>query len=433
MHRFTAIIIVFYLIGLSIIGGAISCQAENDTKVPIDDGAHNKVTVDKVVVNPNSSIIDAGNLTFGSNPKNISVLAWVETPFLQRFEARGNDVLQWSFDTDCSWLTWNNVDHVVSGVPTMLNLGECWVRVGVSDKPNNTDEVALTINISRPNGSPAGVKIISPIDGRAYTSSEALNLTFEGSVMDRDPVLGLNYSWYDNGQSLANGSFAKMRLSPGMHIIELRVFDGNETSSAKVMIKVLGAAPMRIGPKIPSMSGPGLVATVLVPSLLLTVLAFALTETGRYGLLAPFAPLYSKIKKDSLLDNFTRGKIFQYIMDHPGAHLGVVQRSLGLKNGLAVYHLRKLEQDGFVVSRRMGVRRLFYPSNMEVPLIPSNHERILVTIRTNPGISQTEIGRELDISLSTVNDYINRLRTAKFIKVIKKGKRTLCFILPEGP
>lgn len=416
MRRISAVFIVFSLLGLSLFISVLPCMGDRGTQAPGD-----KLVIDQQ---------DLSLGTSGAGPKNITAVAWVEAPFLQQFEAKGKDVLQWTFDTNCPWLRWDDVDHVASGVPTMLDMGSCNVRVGVSDKPNDTKVVNLTINISGPKGTGMDARILSPVDGRTYSYSEAANLTFEGAVKYQLP--GLDYSWFDNGQLLVNGSLDIVSLSPGTHVIELKVSDGNESSTAKATIQVLGPAPMKIGPTVPKLSGLALLASVLAPSLLLTVLAFGMTETGRYGLLAPFAPMYSKIRKDSLLDNFTRGKIFQYILDHPGVHLGAVQRSLDLNNGLAIYHLRKLEQEGYVVSKRMGIQRRFYPSDMNVPSVPSNQERILDTIRSNPGITQTEIGQELELSLSTVNDYINRLRMAKLIKVIKKGKRTLCFIFPEN-
>jgi DNA-binding MarR family transcriptional regulator len=66
---------------------------------------------------------------------------------------------------------------------------------------------------------------------------------------------------------------------------------------------------------------------------------------------------------------------------------------------------------------------------MKVLRPPSLQERILVLLRSHPGLSQREIARELDQSQSTINDYVRRMAEANLLKVERAGVTNHCFVV----
>jgi DNA-binding MarR family transcriptional regulator len=166
-------------------------------------------------------------------------------------------------------------------------------------------------------------------------------------------------------------------------------------------------------------------------------LAVGGTEYGKYwflGLL--FVPLYTKIKKDDVLDHFVRGQVYGYIKANPGEHYNSIKKALSLKNGTLVYHLKTLEREEFIKSVSDGRFKRFYPKEMKVPepaeemVLRMNHiqHEILNIIRETPGISQKEIAARIGLSTPTVHYHINIMMSARAIMVRRSGRETRCYI-----
>jgi DNA-binding MarR family transcriptional regulator len=163
----------------------------------------------------------------------------------------------------------------------------------------------------------------------------------------------------------------------------------------------------------------------------------AFTETGKYKLLALLAlliPLYTRIQKEDVLDQFVRGQIYGYIKTNPGVHYNQIRRGIDVKNGTLSYHLRVLEKTELIKSRREGVRyRAFYPTGMKFPEIErfrltELQMNILDILDTENGINQKEIARRLQKKPQTINYNIKVLEQAGLIEVKKQGRKTGCFL-----
>jgi predicted transcriptional regulator len=161
-------------------------------------------------------------------------------------------------------------------------------------------------------------------------------------------------------------------------------------------------------------------------------LVFFLTEVGQFSFFYFFYLLYTRIKKEYVLDNFTRGQIFGYIKAHPGVHFSAIKRALELKNGSLAYHIRALEKRGFVTSKRDRGYKRFYPMTMKLPeknireLIPIQRS-IVDIVKDNPGISQTSIAKRLDISFQLVHYHVKILMEGDYLHIEKDGKQTYCY------
>ena len=135
------------------------------------------------------------------------------------------------------------------------------------------------------------------------------------------------------------------------------------------------------------------------------------TDIGRWKFFALLIPLYSRIKRDDVLDNFERGRIYQYILLNPGDYFSHIKKILDLRSGTLTYHLKVLEQREFISSRTDGKVKRFYPYGMKVEHGPHRdiQELILEYLTIHPGMTQKDIAGELGIHVSTVNYHINMM------------------------
>jgi predicted transcriptional regulator len=149
-------------------------------------------------------------------------------------------------------------------------------------------------------------------------------------------------------------------------------------------------------------------------------------EVLKYGLLVIFLPLYTRLKKQKLLDQPTRYKIYGYIIGNPGAHFGLIKDELELGNGQLVYHLKQLEDAHMIYSREDGAKKRFYPSDVSVkegcPNISSIQEKILGVIRKNSGIGQKNIASEMGISRQVAGYHLTKMERRGLIDKKMEGR-----------
>ena len=180
-------------------------------------------------------------------------------------------------------------------------------------------------------------------------------------------------------------------------------------------------------------------APVMTASAGFGLLAFGLlafTESGKYKLLLMFTlslPLYTRIQKEDVLDQFVRGQIYGFIKTNPGVHYNQILRKVGVKNGTLSYHLGVLEKTELIQSRREGLKyRAFYPTGMNFPKaerfrLTDLQIQIIGFIQNQPGMTQKEIARLLGRKPQTINYNIKVLDQAGLISVVKTGRKTTCF------
>jgi predicted transcriptional regulator len=166
--------------------------------------------------------------------------------------------------------------------------------------------------------------------------------------------------------------------------------------------------------------------------------AIGVTEVGKYKfLLLLFIPLYTKLHKDKILDHFTRGRVYEYVRNHPGAHYSEIKRELGLNNGSLTYHLHTLEREALVKSQNVGRYKLFYPTGAKIPkdMEPQMsliRNQILDIIRDEPGITQKKIALQLnDKSQRTISYHVKNMTREGIIRVEKAGRENKCYINDE--
>jgi DNA-binding MarR family transcriptional regulator len=140
--------------------------------------------------------------------------------------------------------------------------------------------------------------------------------------------------------------------------------------------------------------------------------------------------IYTRIKRNRLLEQKRREMIFNYIKENPGEHFRGIQKALGLEVGVVAHHINILEREDLVKSRQDGMYRRFYPMDTKIDIkliLTKIQERILNRVKTNPGVSQKTIATHLGINRKVVNYHIKILQDAGFVYTEKQGRESLCY------
>ncbi|MGA1820675.1 MAG: helix-turn-helix domain-containing protein [Thermoplasmatota archaeon] len=144
--------------------------------------------------------------------------------------------------------------------------------------------------------------------------------------------------------------------------------------------------------------------------------------------------IYSKIKKDRLMDHETRQRIVDFLRENPGAYYSQMRKELDLAHGVLTHHLNILEQQELLFSKQDRSYRRFYLDGMhrKGPIVVGKQKEVLEMVRRYPGSSQSEIGRRLDMGRMIVSYHINQLEELGLIFKIKHGRENLIHPAGEG-
>ncbi len=121
----------------------------------------------------------------------------------------------------------------------------------------------------------------------------------------------------------------------------------------------------------------------------------------------------------------------EFIRDHPGSSFSAVRDALGLKNGVAAYHLRVLEKLGLTHSEGRRGHRWYYPNGdvslwRNLPL--SRLQTSLVdAVRRSPGIGLREFARAVDRQPSSVSYSLRALFRENVLRAERRGRKLRCF------
>ena len=216
----------------------------------------------------------------------------------------------------------------------------------------------------------------------------------------------------------------------GAHSVRLRASDAHGGAGEQAF-----SLQVVVGPAPPPTTA--IVAVTTLGALLILGASAIASENVKWGLLMVFIPLYSKIKREQVLDHFVRGQIYGYVLANPGEHYNAIKVALNLTNGSLAHHLKTLERERFIKSKRFGLYRRFYPMNMKIPedgfFTPNEIQKTIVElIRTTPAITQKEIAERLGLTPPTVNYHVGILSEHGAIRVERAGRKTHCFVIEPG-
>lgn len=158
----------------------------------------------------------------------------------------------------------------------------------------------------------------------------------------------------------------------------------------------------------------------------------AFAAVAGLALLAVGVPLYRRIVRSRLLSNDQRQRILELVRQTPGLHENAVARALGISHTLAQYHVRMLEEFGFLEVKRFGGRKCLFAAGQmgraEKTMVVAERGRgaVLVgLVAAQPGIAQRALARALGVRESTIKWHLDRLEQSGVVMVERgpEGKR----------
>jgi predicted transcriptional regulator len=138
----------------------------------------------------------------------------------------------------------------------------------------------------------------------------------------------------------------------------------------------------------------------------------------RFAALGASTPLAGLGGSDAAEDGTdTRAAVRGYVAATPGAHFSKVRDDLHLATGEAQYHLRRLVDDGAIVSQRDGDYRRFYVAGQfsAFERVALGHLRretrrgMLLTALDRPGVAGVDLAAALDVAPATVSAHAGDL------------------------
>jgi predicted transcriptional regulator/outer membrane protein assembly factor BamB len=236
-----------------------------------------------------------------------------------------------------------------------------------------------------------------------------------------------SYAWnFGDGSTSTIKEPTHVYKKSGTYLATLTIKQGGRTVVIQNHVNVRPVSVLRT---------PFPVYTVTLGIILIVVIlgfvGLSQTEPGMYWMLPFFVVLYSRIKKVEALDHYTRGRIMGYLQANPGEHYNSIREELKIQNGVLAYHLKVLEREGYIRSRRDRILKRFYPSDAKVPEPISVEEQIIGAIRRNPGITQIEIAQKTGLPPSTINRVLHQQEQAGSVVLVRDGRHVRCHLLKE--
>jgi predicted transcriptional regulator len=171
----------------------------------------------------------------------------------------------------------------------------------------------------------------------------------------------------------------------------------------------------------------------------LAVLGLALARTERarffvFGILV--AAVFARLKGESLLNHFVRGRLYQVIGEHPGVRFNELKRLADVPNGSAVHHLRMLARGGLIRIVVDGTSTRFFDTGAKLEedaygLLDADGD-ILLAVQQHPGLSVVDLSRRIDRSRSATSRAVKRLANLGYVRRERRGRAAAVYPKLKG-
>lgn len=157
--------------------------------------------------------------------------------------------------------------------------------------------------------------------------------------------------------------------------------------------------------------------------------------------LLPFAsPLFTRFEKDTVLGHPKREALYALILQDPGVSLQSLCDSTGLSRTAVTHHLRLMELQHLIVSKRMGRSRHYYENggrfgrdqkDAYAVLQNDRSKEVAQFVRQNPGAIQKAICAAVGVQASVAHWHLRRLQEAQIVEAVRNG-RTVSYFPGSG-
>lgn len=143
------------------------------------------------------------------------------------------------------------------------------------------------------------------------------------------------------------------------------------------------------------------------------------------------------------MDHKTRVLICRYISTHPGVSISQISTVFNVNYSTLKYHLKYLEKNNLIISKKDGRNRCFYADRNSVidPFtdlqttinsLNTNQQRVLRIIQNNSGIVKKDIIKFTKLNRKTVEYSLSKLMEKKLIwNVTNSGTQGFEYITEE--
>lgn len=160
-------------------------------------------------------------------------------------------------------------------------------------------------------------------------------------------------------------------------------------------------------------------------------------STSELRRLLPYAsPMFTRFERDTVLGHPKREALYAQIMEKPGVTLQDLCEKTGLSRTAVSHHLRLLEQQHLIVSKRMGRSRHFFENggrygrdqkDAYAVLHNDRSKDIHAFIQGNPGAIQKDLCEAMEIQASVAHWHVKRLEEARLIEAVRQGRTVSYF------
>ena len=145
-------------------------------------------------------------------------------------------------------------------------------------------------------------------------------------------------------------------------------------------------------------------------------------------LLLPLAALYARIRGASLLRQATREKLHAALAQEPGLPAAALARRVGIDPSTALYHLRRLKQEGLAVEERGGWF-LAGTAARESLVAAREGAAVIEALRAAPGATKSGLAARLGVPRATLAPQLARLERAGLVECRREGRSVRVFVV----
>ncbi|MHA1733607.1 MAG: winged helix-turn-helix transcriptional regulator, partial [Promethearchaeota archaeon] len=137
-----------------------------------------------------------------------------------------------------------------------------------------------------------------------------------------------------------------------------------------------------------------------------------------------------RLSIEEVLENENRCRIIDAVLEDPGVHFNELARRCELTPGQLKWHADVLRQYGVVRTERVGQYLAFFPlvprnplGDVDLRLGKSRTTlRVLKAVEERPGVSPSEVARELSLAKATVKYHVDKLVATGLVSTTREGR-----------
>jgi len=148
-----------------------------------------------------------------------------DAEYKEHYWAVGSSDLEWTFESNASWLKWNSTSHNISGTPDNGDVGSYWVRINASFMKHTSDEHNFTLIVNNTPPTIITNNAMAVLQDRAY--SVDYNSTDDGQGHISWRLKSNAGAWLSINSTTGVLSGTPRNDAVGGHYVNVSVDDGN--------------------------------------------------------------------------------------------------------------------------------------------------------------------------------------------------------------